>query len=217
MTLPTNFLGFTLSKSKRSVNFLFFSVPVFAFIFDVFFASLLSPFWHPFRINLHASPHPFPHFFVPVPQRVPFGFPLLLLAPLWSPFRTHLVPISLDLGCLWLPPWKRLRRYGRLRGLLMLFGFVNAFPILVNAFPKLLTLTSMGIVNAIWIVNAFPILVSVRPYAKCSLQEPSQMVYRIANYCSHAVHHLLIYTNGDTLQCTETVLDITMHSLETGL
>ena len=75
----------------------------------------------------------------------------------------------------------------------------------------------MGIVNAIWIANAFPILVNVRTYAKFSLQEPSQMVYRIVNYCSHAVHHLLIYINSDTLQCTETVLDITMHSFVTGL
>ena len=92
----------------------------------------------------------------------------------------------------------------------MLFGFVNAFPIFVYAFSKLLTLTPMGIVNAIWIVDAFPILVNVRTYAKFSLQELSQVVYRIANYCSHAVHHLLIYINGDALQCTETVLDITM-------
>jgi hypothetical protein len=192
--------------------------------FCIAFGSILAP----FRINLHASPHPFPDLFVPVPQRVPFLRSLfLLLGPLWSPFSTHLGPISIHLGSLWLPlapfyhPFASHRVPGGIEcylELLMLFGFVNAFPILVNAFPKLLTLTQMGIVNAVWIINAFPILVNVRTYAKFSLLDPSLMVCRqLTNYSSHAVHHLSIYINGDTQQYTETVLDITMHSFQTGL
>jgi hypothetical protein len=51
-----------------------------------------------------------------------------------------------------------------------------------------------------------------------SLLNPSLAVCsKFTNYSSHIVHHLSIHMNGDTQQYTETVLDITMHSFQTGL
>ena len=56
----------------------------------------MSPFWHPFRIDVHVDPRLFPNLFTPVPQRV---FPEVshvgtLLATFWIVVDTLCVPFG---------------------------------------------------------------------------------------------------------------------------
>ena len=84
---------------------------IFITFFDTFFLHgffmccciVVGSILHPFRVNFHASPHPFPHLFAPVPQRVSFGLPLPPFGIHLEPFGSHFAPNWLPLASLWLP------------------------------------------------------------------------------------------------------------------